>query len=105
MLYSEFLEATGAPENVFSYCQYRIIEKVYMNDLVATKEEAYKLYDGMHPLYREIIDHATEYYDQAARIEKLTEELEKEKRIRRSLQDTINQAAQEAHRLYYTLTD
>lgn len=44
MLYSEFLDATGAPQGADTYDQYKEIEAVYMRRENMTKAEAYKLW-------------------------------------------------------------
>ena len=44
MLYSEFLNGTGAPENASTYDQYKEIEAVYMGRESMTKVQAYRLW-------------------------------------------------------------
>lgn len=44
MLYSEFLEGTGAPQNADTYDQYKEIETIYMTRESMTKVEACKLW-------------------------------------------------------------
>lgn len=42
MLYYEFLEGTGAPDNKVSYIIYHVLERVYMEHEDFTKREIYK---------------------------------------------------------------
>lgn len=44
MLYCEFLEGTGAPENAYSWAEYKRIEKIYNADDTMEKRDAYALY-------------------------------------------------------------
>jgi len=44
MLYSEFLNGTGAPQNADTYNQYKEIEAIYMDRESMTKVEAYRLW-------------------------------------------------------------
>lgn len=43
MLYSEFLEGTGAVENQASYDEYKRVEQIYMESDHCTKEDAYRM--------------------------------------------------------------
>lgn len=43
MLYSEFLEGTGAVENQASYDEYKRVEQIYMESAHCTKEDAYRM--------------------------------------------------------------
>lgn len=44
MLYCEFLEGTGAPDNQHSYKEYKRIEKIYNADDTMEKQDAYAMY-------------------------------------------------------------
>ena len=43
MLYSEFLEGTGAVGNQASYDEYKRVEQIYMESRHMTKEDAYRM--------------------------------------------------------------
>ena len=44
MLYCEFIEGTGAPENEYTYAEYERINRIYMEDNSLEKSDAYKMY-------------------------------------------------------------
>lgn len=115
MLYSEFLQGTQAPDNRWTFKEYKRIEEIYNNNAI-THEEAYKLYQEPDAFTACLLsDYAKVKTDKiyySIKIDNLTKELEavkaeleKEQRLRRSIQETINQAAKEAHDLYYLLND
>lgn len=43
MLYSEFLEGTGAVDNKATYAEYERVEQIYMESDHCTKEDAYRM--------------------------------------------------------------
>lgn len=43
MLYSEFLEGTGAVDNKATYAEYKRVEQIYMESDHCTKEDAYRM--------------------------------------------------------------
>lgn len=53
MLYSEFLEGTGQPENIWTHKEYERINRIYNDNENMEKEEAYALFQN--PVRREDI--------------------------------------------------
>ena len=56
MLYCEFLEGTGAPENAYSWAEYQRIEKIYNADDTMEKRDAYALYRKPDELTEALMD-------------------------------------------------
>lgn len=116
MLYSEFLEGTKAPDNLYTYSEYERINKVYTDCDLMTKQEAYKMYMKPSKVIQELLtmldeersqarEIAYQYYKLEKEHNELLESHRKEHSARISLQATLDEAAQKAHDLYYLLTD
>lgn len=56
MLYCEFLEGTGAPENAYSWAEYQRIEKIYNADDTMEKRDAYALYQKPDALTQALLE-------------------------------------------------
>lgn len=116
MLYSEFLLGTNAKDNLHTYSEYERINVIYNNNNSMDKTAAYKLYrepdELTSKLLQELEDARTQARDYANSLvtlrkahAELVKERDKERRVRISLQATLQESAQKAHDLYYMLTD
>lgn len=116
MLYSEFLSGTNAKDNLHTYSEYERINVIYNNNDSMDKSDAYKLYREPDELTTKLLheledarNQARDYANSLITLRKahaeLVKERDSERRIRISLQSTLEDAANQAHHLYYTLTD
>ena len=75
MLYCEFLEETGAPENAYSWAEYQRIEKIYNADNTMEKRDAYALYQKPDALTQTLMKEISVLRDQNRRLRKEKAEL------------------------------
>ena len=75
MLYCEFLEGTGAPENAYSWAEYKRIEKIYNADDTMEKRDAYAMYREPDELTEALMNEIRELRDQNRRLRKEKAEL------------------------------
>lgn len=70
MLYCEFLEGTGAPENAYSWAEYQRIEKIYNADDTMEKRDAYALYRKPDELTEALMNEISALREQNRRLRK-----------------------------------
>ena len=70
MLYCEFLEGTGAPENAYSWAEYQRIEKIYNADDTMEKRDAYALYQKPDELTEALMNEISALRDQNRQLRK-----------------------------------
>ncbi len=107
MLYNEFLEGTKAPENLYTYNEYKRIERIYNYNENMSKEEAYKLYVEPDALTKALLAEIEKYAYEAVEaksqaikaqkeVEEYREKLESKEAIIRSLNLTLQQCLKES---------
>ena len=75
MLYCEFLEGTGAPENAYSWAEYKRIEKIYNADDTIEKRDAYTMYREPDELTEALMNEISALRDQNRQLRKEKAEL------------------------------
>lgn len=90
MLYNEFINGTGAPDNVHTYEEFKRIEAIYNADNSLSKADAYAMYQKPLPYIAELMESLEEsrdsYRDLCKQFIELTEE---NKRLQSSLNDLL----------------
>ena len=96
MLYSEFLIGTEAPDNAYTYAEYKRIEKIYNADNNLEKSDAYAMYQKPEGLTQELLLEnqklKSKVTEQRFKIQDLEKEIEQLKKDAWKYKDLKNEA-------------